>query len=429
MKIVPKAETGFQKRSEPLLPLVEDVELYKLDKTNSVTWELSTQPGTAGAATYKFQGRVLQGDETPRQMVRWRLDVQRIVTGLNLTTVAAIRPVHEACMRVGPLATYNQGVIGLATARFNQAMAVALQADNTACNTTASTAVNTNGVNHYINVDVLTGAIGMVVSSLLPRKILAKVKRSMRRDMRKPKDMKVRNYYQNLIRMNNEELPNLPPYNNNQRLSQDELADIILFGTPKSWQNEMDRQGFDPMERQLYQVVDFMENIESVEDVTEKPKSNNKDQKKKSSSSNSKKKPTHFCSEHGPNFTHDTKDCKVLANKKSGGSSEKKPYRNKTWTRKADEATGFTKKEVAALIQKEVKKHAKSSKKDLNAASKKRAADDISSDEDDEKECFLLETLTKDIDGFNYETMDSMDEKMDDLKIEDDDEETSEATC
>ena len=56
--------------------LQEDIEeTYTLDKTNSVLWELSTRPGTAGAATYKFQGRILAGDETPRQMMRWRQDV------------------------------------------------------------------------------------------------------------------------------------------------------------------------------------------------------------------------------------------------------------------------------------------------------------------------------------------------------------------
>ena len=90
MKIATPKSNGFQKKSEPLLPLTEDVELYKLDKTNSVSWELSTVPGTAGAATYKFQCRVLQGDKTPRQMIRWRLDVMKVVTGLNVNTVDTV---------------------------------------------------------------------------------------------------------------------------------------------------------------------------------------------------------------------------------------------------------------------------------------------------------------------------------------------------
>jgi len=36
-------------------------------------------------------------------------------------------------------------------------------------------------------------------------------------------------------------------FNATQCLSDDEIVDILLFGTPKSWQQEMDRQGFDPL--------------------------------------------------------------------------------------------------------------------------------------------------------------------------------------
>jgi hypothetical protein len=91
MKIATPKSDGLQKKSKPLLPLMEDVELYKLlDKTNSVSWELSTVPGTAGAAMYKFQCRVLQGDKTPRQMIRWHLDVMKVVIGLNVNTVATV---------------------------------------------------------------------------------------------------------------------------------------------------------------------------------------------------------------------------------------------------------------------------------------------------------------------------------------------------
>ena len=45
MKITVPKENGSQKRSSLILPLKEDVEeTYTLDKTNSVSWELSTIP-------------------------------------------------------------------------------------------------------------------------------------------------------------------------------------------------------------------------------------------------------------------------------------------------------------------------------------------------------------------------------------------------
>jgi hypothetical protein len=73
------------KKTPPMLPIKEDEEeTYHLDKTNSVTWELSTQPGTAGAATYKHQVCILTGRKTPSQLIRWRTDLAQ----LNLTMVA-----------------------------------------------------------------------------------------------------------------------------------------------------------------------------------------------------------------------------------------------------------------------------------------------------------------------------------------------------
>ena len=68
------------------------------------------------------------------------------------------------------------------------------------------------------------------------------------------------------MRINTEEIPFIPPAAANQELSNDELIDILLFGTPKSWQREMDRQGFDPLDNTIQAVVAFMERIEESED-------------------------------------------------------------------------------------------------------------------------------------------------------------------
>jgi len=49
-------------------------------------------------------------------------------------------------------------------------------------------------------------------------------------------------------------------------LSEDEIIDILLFGAPKSWQREMDRQGFDPLAVAPAETAAFMERIEMSED-------------------------------------------------------------------------------------------------------------------------------------------------------------------
>jgi len=72
----------------------------------------------------------------------------------------------------------------------------------------------------------------------------------------------------NIVRINSgsEEIPCLPPHFAETRsLAEDEIVDILLCGTPKSWQREMDRQGFDPLTQTPMHVVAFVEWIETAE--------------------------------------------------------------------------------------------------------------------------------------------------------------------
>ena len=163
------------------------------------------------------------------------------------------------------------------------------------------------------------------------------------------------------------------------------------------------------MDKALFEVVDFMENIEGAEQQEKEKASRTKSDKKvsKDKTSSGKKKPTHFCKHHGPNWSHDTEDCKVLKGEKSGGGG----YSNKTWTRKASEERNKSKKELATLIAKAVNKGVK---KQLAAVDKKRKSGDSS-----EEECYLVDTLTQDLDGFNYEAMEklSVDDVDDEISV------------
>ena len=96
------------------------------------------------------------------------------------------------------------------------------------------------------------------------------------------------------------------------------------------------------------------------------------------------------CKTHGANWTHDTKDC-CYPNDHNNGS------KNKTWSRKVEEDKKKSQKELAAVIAKAVKGQVK---KQLASTEKKRK-----SDSDDEGDCFLLESLTGKLDGFNCEQM------------------------
>ena len=66
-------------------------------------------------------------------------------------------------------------------------------------------------------------------------------KRSMRRYMRKPRDMKMRVYRNRVVELNNylERFPAV--FNATQKIDEDEIVDILEFGTPNKWQSEIVR--------------------------------------------------------------------------------------------------------------------------------------------------------------------------------------------
>jgi len=274
---------------------------------------------------------------------------------------------------------------------------------------------------NYHNNDWALYCQGMV-EKLVPSRALAKVKRHLRRHSRKPADMTVRSYYQNLYRINTQEIPNLPPFGDRQSFRDDEFIDIILYGTPGSWAREMERQGFDPMDHTAEEVVAFMEQLESAEvhdkasTKVDSKKSSDKSasSKKKSSKEGSNKKETKFCEIHG-HCAHTTEECRSNKNNKryKSDKSDSKNYKgnNKTWKRSADEETTVSKKELALLVKKVIKKEMATSK------DKKRKSSDT------DEEGFLVECLNKPLDGFNYKDMEN-------LNLDsDEDSSTSEATC
>ena len=391
MKVVPPKDVS-KSVSKIILPLIDDPEEDQLDKTNSVSYELRSSPANNDSPKYKVLVRVLKGGESPRASIKWRQDVDKVITGLNITTYTNKKAIAETLMNPATKATFGAALTVQAQAAYQVALEGAARA-----------AVEANGVDHYRHVDHITVALNTVLASILPAKILARVKRSLRREMRKPIGMKVRAYYNNLVRINLEEVVRLPPFDPAQSLSDDELIDIILYGTPKSWEREMDRQGFDPMVKTLPDVVDFLEQIENAEAFD--AQNSKVESKKKSSSSNGNSKSkdkdskgSKYCLVHG-NCSHTSEECTVLqreakklkedhsssSNGKSNGN-----YSNKTWKRNANEASAQTKNDLKALVKRQVCMTVK----ELKAADKKKRK---SSDDDSSLEANAVE-----LEDFNY---------------------------
>jgi len=211
-----------QKKAEPILTLVDDPKGHKLTKDNSVTWDVRVTPNSDTSPTFKLTVRILSGDEEIRQLIRWFSDVKKVVRGINATTFAEARPIYEALMRETPKGVFNRELELTAILEKNNALEVAKATDaasGTANDTRQQDIVNGRAAAHYLELAHLAEAGQAMIAHLCPRQALAKVKRALRRDMRKPPEMKVRTYYQHLVRINREELAALPPlFNNTQSL-------------------------------------------------------------------------------------------------------------------------------------------------------------------------------------------------------------------
>jgi hypothetical protein len=415
-----------------VLPLVaEPAEPTKKEDLAQV--DLLSDPANANSTKVKFSFKILDGaHDTPREIITWRRNVEKSFVGLHTNTGTTQHQMVQQFCRGTALSTYNHNVLTLfTTVRTNDIAAAqaAVDADDgtdaialAALNQTLADRTAATQETYLAAAGdgafVVTTALNEMMTSLLPTKALQRVKRHLRREARKPIDMNVKSYFMHLSRINNEEIPLLPPnYNNAQRLGNDEIVDILLFGTPKSWQKEMDRQGFDPIDGKTpLQVVAFMERIETSEDFDNDRKATKpaaKGKKGKDQSHTSPDKSSYYCMLHGNNNSHDTADCKSLkaqAKKmKGGGDSHKKNKNgnNKSWKNKAKDDGNDSRKELAALV----KKANQLMKKDLNVIEpvKKRKVNWPEKEINHE-----IDLIDQELAKFNYGELDKIDIDTDD---------------
>ena len=390
-----------------LLPLVPLGEEEPLTKANSVTFELLSNPADPASAKYKMQARVLNGDEDLRTMINWRKSALAVILGLNINTRAPMMGIMRTVLKGTALSYFEASMVA-------QAATARQAARDAAADPAARAAVDAQDETDFQNVAMIRIAGQSVITNCTPRKCLARIKRYLRRECRKPFDMTVRVYAQHLHRINHEELPRCPPnFQEAQKLSDDELLDILLFGTPKSWQRDMEKQQFDPLEHTMTDVVEYMEGLEAAEQWDPVKNNDKKPAAKKTGKSSATNNGSKNCMLHGRG-NHTTEECKTLQREakklkdRNEGSTDSKPsggYGNKTWNRKASDAKKQTKSDLAAFVQKEIAKGVKkAAKAELKAFEKKRKSDD-SDDEDGEVHAF-------DLSDFNYQDMENL--KIDD---------------
>lgn len=163
-----------------------------------------------------------------------------------------------------------------------------------------------------------TAALDAVAKDIFPARAVLVQKRFLRRFARKPQSMKMREYVARIVEIN-EYLPQFPPVRPGEdveTLPDDEIADLLEFGCPNSWQKHMLMQNFDPLLHSVNELVEFCERMEQVEAVdtgsrSSKPAAKN-ESKKKSAKRKRDSKETKDCLLHGDDCGHTTHECRTL---------------------------------------------------------------------------------------------------------------------
>jgi hypothetical protein len=383
----------------------------------TVTYKLLSNPTDPASSKYSFTMAILQGTEDSRAAIRFVNDIRRVFNGLGMgrNDGQDILNRRELVARM---------LRGTCLAAFNQAFDHALRAfRNTPVNPRNVAGGETEAQynarvaarqTHPPMMATLAAGIHAIITDLTPNKALQTQKRWMRRHLRKTREMNVRSFAAHLLRINDEELPALPPnFDDTQKLQPDEMVDILINAVPKKWSAEMDRLDFDPWVAGWNDTVEFLVRMEQAaehegNDSTVKVDGNsNKSAKKPKTSSgnnnkgsgNSKTTGLKYCHFHGHNDSHDSNACRTLKKMAESTKEGKSQSKNKTWTRKDSNKTGS--KDLATFIQKTIRK-------EMNAFSKKRKSDTLEEGE--------LDNI--DFAGLNFQDMDNLRIDSDDDSID-----------
>ena len=198
---------GGSGNKKTLLPLVPEA-ATPLTKDNSVSLMIATDPANMDTTPkYKLSVLILKGGDSVRTMLQWKRDVIKVLHGMAITTGANQCLMLQSLMVDTPLTLFETKAGELAAAARE---AAAVTAD--AALAGSGTPIRAHHAERYLTVDHIQEALQYMLTQLMPRRVLQRVKRYLRRECRKSADVKVRIYMQHLLQMNMGELEMLPPF-------------------------------------------------------------------------------------------------------------------------------------------------------------------------------------------------------------------------
>lgn len=436
---------------EAPLPLKENTNSEEDEHRASHKFSFRSDPADAASPTYSDRVYSLTGNEKPRQVLEWIDKVRKVYDLVPIAAAPARHSVTTNLMTAHLAGGFTRGCDEWRTIRLNisrnNAERTWVAANPLGAHPTqAERTAHANGIRQaraaevagpYTAIDIEYG-LRKVVSVVLPTKIVTIQKSAMRRNMKKPRDMKIRKYFNRLLHINNVELPQCPPYstaNPNQHcFSDEELADILVNSVPNKWKSEMEKHGVNQFDNSHIHIIDFFERMEHAETLEGNGNGNGNGHSKKTNGhgkSNGNGKSNHGkkngngngkshggCLVHGPNANHTSDECNTLKAEakriKDNNGNGKKTYPNKTWKKgngngngngKSNEVNAFVKKKIKAGIKKALAGKRKKSDDDSSAGSLN--AFDIDIDQFNEAELDTFDPSDVDLTGLDLDTDDS----------------------
>jgi len=295
MKVSPNIAQG-RRRIVPPIGLARP-EIRELEHGEYQRYKLRNVPEDESSPTYELSVPYF-GTGTPEEWLKFRKNLEKVVVGQNVTTGPGRYTVARRLLEGDALASFDQG------ARLHGAE----------------------------SIPNFKRCLDDVTKHVFPKRALQTQKRYMRRFLRKPPTMKIREYVARVIEINDllAKFPPAIPGQSATKLPDDEILDLLEFGLPNTWQRNMVLQDFDPLAGDTAAFVAFCERMEQVEatETTEKsngqqkaasrskssketaPKGNKKRRRNVANDSENNDQETPVCMLHGPG--HSTDQCKVL---------------------------------------------------------------------------------------------------------------------
>ena len=183
--------------------------------------------------------------------------------------------------------------------------------------------------------------IKSVTTHIMPKKALQKQKCYMQRFLKKPLDIKVKDFVERAVTMNKllTCFPDASPTVPAAKILDDKILDLLESAIPISWHHHMVLQGFDSMDGIIAELDNFCKRIELTKELPVVKKTSHektgKDHNKGGKKGAKKRKPKgeslspYNCMLHGPNKTHNIEDCYDLKNLVKGTKNGKKGSRTK----------------------------------------------------------------------------------------------------